>query len=127
MPSELCKSCIHTKVCLFDKNLIGDVFVMGNPDFFDNEKLYEEYKKREENGFPCNEYLAADAKPVVRGEWEEIEIMQEVNDISGERTWASKMRCNKCGFVAIAIEGHFSQYHFCPNCGAEMVRGEQDE
>ena len=47
MPSKLCESCVHTKVCMLDKNLVGDVFVMGNPDFFDNEKLYEEYKKRE--------------------------------------------------------------------------------
>ena len=59
------------------------------------------------------------------GQWEEIRVMPEAYDITGEKTWASVMRCNKCGFEAFAIEGHFAQYHFCPNCGADM-RGEQD-
>ena len=35
---------------------MGDIFVAGNPAFFDNDKLYEEYKKRKEKGFPCDEY-----------------------------------------------------------------------
>lgn len=54
------------------------------------------------------------------GKWEEIRVMPEAYDITGEKTWASVMCCNKCGFEAFAIEGHFSQYHFCPNCGADM-------
>lgn len=60
-----------------------------------------------------------------KGQWEEIRVMPEAYDITGEKAWASVMRCNKCGFEAFAIEGHFAQYHFCPNCGADM-RGEQD-
>lgn len=55
--SELCKTCIHTKVCGKDKNLFGDVFISGNPLFFDNDKLYEEFKERERQGFPCEDYL----------------------------------------------------------------------
>lgn len=28
--------------------------------------------------------------------------------------------CNKCGFIHDFIDGHTSQYNFCPNCGADM-------
>lgn len=54
------------------------------------------------------------------GEWEEIEVIPEAYDIAGVKTWASKMRCNQCGFITFAIEGKFAQYDFCPNCGADM-------
>ena len=64
-----------------------------------------------------DEVPAADVRPVVRGEWEEIAIMPDAYDIAGVITWASKMRCQKCGFTTYAIEGGFSQYNFCPNCG----------
>ena len=57
MQSELCKTCAHKNVCMLDKNLVGDTFVMGHPCFFDNEKLYNEHLKREKEGFPCTEYL----------------------------------------------------------------------
>lgn len=56
------------------------------------------------------------------GEWEEIEVIADAYDISGVKTWASKMKCDQCGFTTIAVEGHFSQYNFCPNCGAQMER-----
>ena len=55
--AELCKTCIHTKVCRRDKNLVGDRFVLGNPIVFDNQKLWEDFKKREAAGFPCDDYL----------------------------------------------------------------------
>jgi len=57
MRSELCKRCIHTKVCHYDKNLVGDIFVPGNPMIFDNLKLWEEYKEREKAGFPCEDFF----------------------------------------------------------------------
>ena len=63
---------------------------------------------------------AADVRTVVHGEWEEIAIIPDAYDIAGVITWASKMRCQKCGFTTYAIEGGFSQYNFCPNCGADM-------
>ena len=68
---------------------------------------------------------SADVRENVRGEWAEIEVIAEVYDISGVKTWASKMKCDQCGFTTIAIEGHFSQYNFCPNCGADMRGGKQ--
>lgn len=61
-----------------------------------------------------------------KGEWEETEVIANAYGISGVKTWASKMMCDQCGFTTFAIEGHFSQYNFCPNCGACM-KGEQDE
>ena len=54
------------------------------------------------------------------GEWEEIEVIPEAYDIAGVKTWASKMRCNQCGFTTFAIEGKFAQYDYCPHCGAKM-------
>ncbi len=57
--SELCKSCAHTKVCMKDKNVCGDVFVAGNPMIFDNNELWEKYKEWEAKGFPCEDYLSA--------------------------------------------------------------------
>ena len=32
--------------------------------------------------------------------------------------------CNKCGFIHDFIDGHTSQYNFCPECGADMRKGD---
>lgn len=61
-----------------------------------------------------------------KGKWEEIEVIPEAYDITGVKTWASKMQCNQCGFTTFAIEGKFAQYDYCPNCGADM-RGKQND
>lgn len=64
MKAELCKTCIHTKVCFHDKNLVGDTFVCS---FIDVPKEWEAYKEWEKAGFPCNDYLpASDTVVVVR-------------------------------------------------------------
>lgn len=55
-----------------------------------------------------------DAKPVVRGEWKDAD----------NRTEYKVVRCSNCGKgygKAIAL----ADYHFCPNCGADM-RGEKE-
>ena len=56
-----CKTCIHTEVCLNDKNIFGDnVYVAPHPLFFDDEykkKSWENYLKRKEQGFPCDKFL----------------------------------------------------------------------
>lgn len=59
MKAELCKSCIHTKVCWKDKNIVGDVFVPGNPMLVDNNELFSKFKEREKAGFPCEDYYPA--------------------------------------------------------------------
>ena len=55
--AELCKTCIHTKVCMKDKNVFGDNFVGGNPMYTDNAELYKKYEIRKAAGFPCDDYV----------------------------------------------------------------------
>ena len=55
------------------------------------------------------------------GAWEEIVVISDAYDISGTKTWASRMRCNRCGFITTAIEGHIAQYGYCPQCGCRMM------
>lgn len=57
------------------------------------------------------EYPAADVKPVVRGEWEEIDY---------EGVGFLHYECPFCG------EHSFYKPNYCPNCGADM-RGENDD
>ena len=63
--SELCKTCAHTNVCLHDKNIVGDIFVPGNPMLFNNEELYKKFEERKKAGFPCDDYLSIDRVIVV--------------------------------------------------------------
>lgn len=103
LSSELCKSCIHTKVCMKDKNLCGDVFVLGHPVLFDNHKLYEEYKKREAAGFPCDDYIQ-DAEQE-KGTW-----------VGGELG-----HCSFCGHEGCASDiWNDGNICFCPYCGADL-------
>ena len=55
--AELCKTCVHTNVCMKDKNLFGDTFISGHPVFFDNGVLYQKYLEQKAAGFPCKDYL----------------------------------------------------------------------
>ncbi len=105
MGSELCKTCIHTKVCMKDKNLIGDVFVMGHPMFFDNDKLYEKYKERERQGFPCKDYMPS-AEPK-KGKWIDARFPFS--------------KCSNCEYYFDTVTNF---KNFCPNCGADMRGGE---
>ena len=52
--------------------------------------------------------------------WAEMEVLTDVYDIMGDKTWASKMRCSNCNFITYAIEGKFSQYNYCPQCGVKI-------
>ena len=54
--SEMCKTCIHTKVCAKDKNVIGDVFMPPNPLLGQTEQAWEKFKEWKEKGFPCDDY-----------------------------------------------------------------------
>ena len=55
----------------------------------------------------------ADAE-AVQGEWKRVET----------RTY--KGECTNCGFRHIFMDGHDSQYRFCPNCGARMKGGDTE-
>ena len=59
MKAELCKTCIHTNVCMRDKNIFGDIFIPGNPMFVDNKELFKKFEEWKADGFPCDEYLSA--------------------------------------------------------------------
>ena len=113
MKSELCKTCIHTKLCLFDKNIIGDdIFVPGNPAFFDNNKLFAEYEKRKEYGFPCEDYFPS-ARNV--GQWK--------NNVGDGYMGGGSYECTACGWK-FSWEGYFEldEYDYCPHCGAKMKK-----
>lgn len=70
---------------------------------------------------------ATNVRPVVHGEWEPpAALIPVAYDIAGVITWASEMRCSKCGFLTKVIEGKISQYNFCPSCGADMRPREEN-
>ena len=56
---------------------------------------------------------AADVRPVVRGKW-----IDRDDDYYGWNMWA----CSVCGEEFVLTEGtpDMNEYHFCPNCGADM-------
>lgn len=70
------------------------------------------------------EMPTADVRENVKGMWVEVVDRTEMYDKEGVKTWGMLFQCNQCGFVLNAIEGHTGQYNYCPNCGAQMVRGE---
>ena len=60
-----------------------------------------------------NAVPAADVRPVVRGKW-----IDRDDDYYGWNMWA----CSACGDEFVLTEGtsDMNDYHFCPNCGADM-------
>lgn len=67
----------------------------------------------------------ADVAPVRHGHWDVREPMP-MHDIKGNLSWGNWYVCTGCGFATTAIEGHITQYRYCPNCGARMD-GESDD
>lgn len=60
---------------------------------------------------------AADVRENVRGEWID------------EKAWPGRFYCSYCNFGWPYITGvprDAATYNFCPNCGADMRRGEKD-
>ena len=102
-------------------------------DVIDAVSPVDPMKSEYAQGIACGAALAktyVEQLPSVQPErkkckWEEVEVIPEAYDIAGVKTWASKMRCNQCGFATFAIEGRFAQYDFCPNCGS-YNGGEQE-
>ena len=108
-----CKDCIHHNVCKHDKNLVGNVFVMGNPKIFDNKELYRQFEDWKEAGFTCKDYLHSDMEKRKNGRW----IYKKPPD-----DWfMSLYMCDQCHYWN---EG---QPNFCPNCGAYMRQQEAGE
>lgn len=61
----------------------------------------------------------ADVAPVRHGHWDVREPMP-MHDIKGNLSWGNWYVCTGCGFATTAIEGHITQYKYCPSCGARM-------
>lgn len=61
----------------------------------------------------------ADVAPVRHGRWDVRETMP-MHDIKGNLSWGNWYVCTGCGFATTAIEGHITQYKYCPSCGAKM-------
>ncbi len=76
---------------------------------------------------PCDTVLAIadwieahrDVAPVRHGHWDVREPMP-MHDIKGNLSWGNWYVCTGCGFATTAIEGHITQYKYCPSCGARM-------
>ena len=54
-----------------------------------------------------------------------LELLKE-QETEWEHIWDAqdgtyKGRCKKCGYVHFFIEGHDTQYKFCPSCGRKVI------
>ena len=78
----------------------------------DSERNIPDRERAEELRKQVLAYGASMCKPVTptekTGEWEHIV------------SWTYKGKCTNCGFVHVFIDGHDTQYKYCPNCGAKM-------
>lgn len=63
--------------------------------------------------------LSVDVQPVKRGKWNTHNVVKVL--CSGE-TLDGFCQCTACGDV---FPLHYSEYNYCPNCGADM-RGDTD-
>ena len=69
-----------------------------------------------------NDMPTADVRENVRGEWLEREVTEDVGQ--GIQEW-QQARCSVCGkWHTTPYMYYFSDYNFCPNCGADM-KGEK--
>lgn len=58
---------------------------------------------------------ALEEKP--QGEWLAREDMDYLDE---NKAFHNHFECNQCGLIHDFIDGHTSQYNFCPNCGTYM-------
>lgn len=79
------------------------------------------YKENDYENFPkvCGSFMPETS----RGEWIAREDMDYLDD---NKVVHNHFECNKCGLIHDFIDGHTSQYNFCPNCGAKMVFGAEN-
>ena len=64
-----------------------------------------------ERAIYVDDLMALPSADAVQGEWKRVPT----------RTY--KGECTNCGFRHIFMDGHDSQYRFCPYCGARMKGG----
>lgn len=65
--------------------------------------------------------MAIEALSAPTGEWKEKEVFS--NDDNTIEEWQSA-KCSNCGlYHTTPYMYYFSNYKFCPNCGAQMLKG----
>ena len=95
-------------------------------DYVDRKRLKEAIREDALNCLSCyngevldlvlmdiDEVPAADVRPVVRGRWERIDGLDELDP---------RMRCSVCG----TVETPLARHRFCPVCAADMKEGGTD-
>lgn len=96
-------------------------------DYIKREDAVETARLHRVNGYHLTINIAdeieklpsADVTPVRHGHWDVREPMP-MHDIKGNLSWGNWYVCTGCGFATTAIEGHITQYKYCPSCGARM-------
>lgn len=63
---------------------------------------------------------AADVRPVKRGEWQECEVLKIKDTNIDELQSAFCPVCER--YHTTPYRYYFSDYNFCPNCGADMTK-----
>lgn len=86
-----------------------------------NNEYQGEWAKGFHEGFKAGSMLADAFNERPQGEWIAREDMDYLDK---NKAVHNHFECNKCGLIHDFIDGHTSQYNFCPNCGADM-RGEE--
>ena len=61
------------------------------------------------------------------GKWLFSKRLEDVYDLYGVKSWAVRYSCSNCKFSHEFIENHTGQYNYCPNCGAKMDQGEEEQ
>lgn len=84
-----------------------------------NHDLLKDEWSRDWAEYMLEDATTADVAPVRHGHWDVREPMP-MHDIKGNLSWGNWYVCTGCGFATTAIEGHITQYRYCPNCGAKM-------
>ena len=90
------------------------------------EKRYPESKDEDITDAFMQGYLNGKAdRPT--GEWEDKEVFNETDDDHLVDEWQSA-RCSVCGkYHTTPFIYYFYNFKFCPNCGAKMYKGGDDE
>ena len=107
-------------------------------DYISREAAIESFRKNLDGGYVLTDDAqtthilqslpAADVRPVLRGNWEDVEVQYIADKTTLPFERISSMRCNRCNryHTEIFYYGNPTEMaHFCPNCGADM-REEQD-
>ena len=88
-------------------------------------KAHEEMFEYEADQFEAwiSWFDTVDAVEVVHGRWVDVRGIPSVN-----RKDVPVVKCSKCEICFCdLINNHHYMYHYCPNCGAKMDGGNEDE